>query len=69
MKKAQIYIGGVYAVKVSGNICPVKVTGESIYGGYDGMNLTTNHTVRIKSAARLRFELEKVGEKWRQKTS
>ena len=65
MKKAEIKIGSVYAVKVSNKLSPVKITGVSIYGGWDATNLDTQRAVRVRTAGRLRFEIEKVGEKWK----
>lgn len=54
MKKAEVVIGKTYAVKVSGNVVPVRIDRESQYGGWDGTNLRTRKQVRIKSAQRLR---------------
>ena len=54
MKKNEINIGGVYAAKVSGKVVPVKITGESPYGGWQAVNMQTQRAVRIRSAARLR---------------
>ena len=54
MKKADIEIGKTYVVKVSGILAPVRITGESRYGGWDGVNTKTNRTIRIKSAQRIR---------------
>ena len=54
MKKNQIIIGGVYAAKVSGKVVPIRITGESPYGGWDAVNAQTKRTVRIRTAARLR---------------
>ena len=54
MKKNEITIGGIYAAKVSGKVVPVKITGESPYGGWDAVNTQTRRAVRIRSAARLR---------------
>jgi len=54
MKKNEITIGGVYAAKVSGKVVPVRITGESPYGGWDAVNTQTRRAVRIRSAARLR---------------
>lgn len=67
MKKNEVEIGKVYAVKVSGMICPVRITNESRFGGWDGTNLQTNRDVRIRSAMKLRYELEPNPEtgKWR----
>lgn len=54
MKKAEIQIGSTYIAKVSGVLAKVRITGESPYGGWRGMNLATGREVRIRSAARLR---------------
>ena len=54
MKKNEINIGGVYAAKVSGKVVPVKITGESPYGGWDAVNTQTKRAIRVRSAARLR---------------
>ncbi|MFH1184480.1 MAG: DUF2924 domain-containing protein [Chloroflexota bacterium] len=57
MKKNEIEIGKVYLVKVSDKLANVRITGESPYGGWDGINLATKKTVRIKGAGRLRQEV------------
>ena len=57
MKKADVKIGSVYAVKVSGRVAPVRITNANPHKGWDGLNLTTSRYVRIKTAARLRKEL------------
>lgn len=69
MLKAEVRFGSVYAVKVSGHLAPVKVLGESRYGGWYGINVVTNRDVRIRSAQMLRFEVEKDQStgKWRKK--
>jgi hypothetical protein len=54
VKKADVRIGGTYIVKVSGKLTRVRLTRESPYGGWDGLNLATQREVRIRSAARLR---------------
>jgi len=54
MKKADVKIGATYVVKVSGRMANVKIIGESRFGGWDGINTSTRHSVRIKSAQRLR---------------
>ena len=54
MKKREIEIGTTYIVKVSGVLANVRITGESLYGGWRGTNLATGREVRIRSAARLR---------------
>ena len=54
MKKADIQVGLTYIAKVSGVLAKVRVTGESPYGGWRGINLATGREIRIRSAARLR---------------
>ena len=54
MKKANVEVGKVYEAKVSGKVVQVRLTGESHFGGWDGVNVETNRKVRIKSAQRLR---------------
>lgn len=54
MRKADVRVGGVYAVKVSGNIVPVRLDRESPFGGWDGTNLNTGRSVRVRTAGRLR---------------
>lgn len=63
MKKAQVSVGGVYIVRVSGNLVEVRLTGECPYGGWYGLNLRTNKQVRIKTAARLRRQVVSVRER------
>jgi hypothetical protein len=58
MKKKDVKVGETYAAKVSGKLVKVKITRESVYGGWDGQNLETGHAVRIKTAARLRAVVE-----------
>lgn len=66
MKKREVKIGGVYVAQVSGRRVPVRIDRESPYGGWDGTNLATDRSVRVKSAQRLRFPVER-GEdgRWR----
>ena len=54
MKKNEVKIGQTYRTKVSGKLAEVRITGESRHGGFDGINVATNRTVRIKTARRLR---------------
>jgi hypothetical protein len=72
MKKEEVKLNSVYAVKVSGIIRPVRLDKASPLGGWTGTNLATHREVRIWSAAKLRFELEPTGAlgsdpKWRRK--
>ena len=54
MKKNEVQIGSVYSAKVSGNVVQVRIVEPNPNGGWDGLNLKTNKTVRIKSARKLR---------------
>ena|SRR6266480_4723702 len=62
MLKAEVAIGKVYVVKVSGKLCRVKITREADYlgkmHGWFGENLSTGREVRIRSAAKLRREAD-----------
>ena len=54
MKKNEVVIGGEYRAVVSGSLVSVRVSAESVHGGWVGMNLTTGRQIRIRSAQRLR---------------
>lgn len=54
MRKNEIAIGSVYVAKVSGRLVSVRIDCESPYGGWDATNLSTERSVRIRTAARLR---------------
>jgi hypothetical protein len=58
MKKRDITIGETYLAKVSGKLVPVRITSESVHGGWNAVNTTTGREVRIRSAARLRRPLD-----------
>jgi len=61
MKKADVRIGATYIVKVSGKLTKVRLTRESPYGGWEGVNLATHREVHIRSAARLRYPARQDG--------
>lgn len=56
MKKQDVKLGHVYAVKVSGKVVPVLIKREALTGGWFGVNQKTKREVRIRSAARLRYD-------------
>ena len=58
MKQREVKLGGTYAAKVSDRLVPVRLDRESTYGGWDATNLVTGRSIRIKSAQRLRYEVE-----------
>jgi hypothetical protein len=62
MKKRDVTVGQVYAVKVSGQVQEVRLVAESPYGGWVGRNLRTGREVRIRSAARLRYPVRQQSE-------
>jgi hypothetical protein len=59
VRKKDIKIGHYYAIRHSNerSLTVVQVTGENIYGGYDALKLKTKRTIRIKSAAKMRYEV------------
>jgi len=61
MHKSDVQVGKTYTVKVSGRIVSVRLTAECPLGGWVGVNTETGRKVRIKTAARLRFESWRVG--------
>ena len=64
MKISDIQIGHVYAAKVSGKICRVRVHGANLYGqGWRGVNLETQREITIRGSKRLRYEVKPEGEK------
>jgi hypothetical protein len=60
MRKAEIKIGSTYQVKVSGKLSRVRINGICPFGGWYGTNTSTGRDVRIRTAARLRFEIQKM---------
>ena len=58
MKKKDVQVGGIFMVKVSGQVQPVKLKAESPYGGWVGYNIRTGRDVRIRTAAKLRRRVE-----------
>jgi len=54
MNKNKVEVGRTYLAKIAGAVRPVRIIGESQYGGWDAVNETTGRRVRIKSAQRLR---------------
>jgi len=57
MKKKDVQIGKIYRVKGVVGGC-VKIISESQYGGYNAINPKTNRSIRIKSAAKLRYPVK-----------
>ncbi len=68
MLKKDVEIGAYYAIRHSGEskLSVIRIESESIYGGYNATKLKTGRTIRIKSAAKLRFRVSKNHEtgKW-----
>lgn len=75
MKRAEVVLGKVYLVKVSGKLAPVRITENlgmftpvirlnyapnSRHLGWKGVNTRTGREVRIRSAAKLRQEVLEV---------
>jgi hypothetical protein len=60
VRKNQVKVGSHYAMRHHGerNLTVIRIESESIYGGYNARKLRTNRTIRVKSAAKLRFEVK-----------
>ena len=59
MLKREVHIGGHYVAKVSNRLVTVRITGESRFGGWVGVNTVTGREVHIKTAGRLRKQVVK----------
>jgi hypothetical protein len=61
MLKKEVEIGKHYAIRHHGDskLSVVMIQSVSAYGGYNALKLKTQRTIRIKSAAKLRFEVER----------
>lgn len=59
MKKTEVEIGKQYVAKVSGRLTTVKITGVNRHGGWDAVNVESKKPVRIKSAQRLRYPVDR----------
>ena len=54
MKKAEVHIGGIYVALVAGKITRIRLTEDHPQKGWLAVNLATNRTIRVHTAARLR---------------
>jgi hypothetical protein len=59
MLKKEVRRGAYYAIRHSGEtkLCVIQIGRENPYGGWDATKLKTGRTIRIRSAAKLRFEV------------
>lgn len=57
MKKTEVDLGHTYIAKVSGKPARVKLLEVSPFGGWSATNLDTGRLIRIRTAARLRREV------------
>lgn len=59
MKKSEVKIGEHYAIRHHGahNLSVIRIDSESLYGGWNATKLSTGRTIRIKSAAKLRYKV------------
>lgn len=69
MLKREVEIGKHYAIRhhtdPSHRLSVIRIDGVSQYGGYNATKLKTGRMIRIKSAAKLRFEVRRNAEqKW-----
>jgi hypothetical protein len=61
VKLKEVEVGKTYAAKISERVVPVTIVSTNSYGGWNGRNERTGRSVRIRGAAKLRFELVKDG--------
>ena len=61
MLKKEVKIGDHYAIRHHGEnkLSVIRIDSVSQYGGYNATKLKTNRSIRIKSAAKLRFPVER----------
>mgnify|MGYP001569002681 CR=1 FL=1 len=61
MRQAEVVVGAIYLVRVSGNFVAVRIVCERERAngqrGWIGVNLKTDRTVLFRGAARLRYRL------------
>ena len=59
MLKKDVRLGAHYAIRHHGEskLSVIRLDSESTYGGYNATKMKTQRTIRIKSAAKLRFEV------------
>lgn len=68
MRASEVEIGRTYAVRVSGDVVPVRIVREEEVNGrrrWRGINLRTQREVTIRSPQRLRHEVQLVNGRWR----
>jgi hypothetical protein len=58
MLKKEVRIGGVYRAQVSNRMVDLLIVSECPLGGWYADNLLTHKRIRVKSAQRLRFEVQ-----------
>jgi len=62
ISKKNVKAGDHYIANVSGKKVPIRIIGESRYGGWDAENTKTGRRIRIKTAGRLTHTPEKLRE-------
>ena len=62
MRKHDVTLNQVYAVKVSGRVQPVRLVAENPNGGWVGRNEQTGRAIRIRSAAKLRYPVKQAAD-------
>ena len=53
MKKEDVKIASVYAIKFGNNTCGIRITSQHPHGGWVGVNISTGKSMHITSANRL----------------
>src|SRR5438552_1629462 len=57
MKKVDVSVGKNYLARISGKLTHVRLLRVNPLGGWDGINLRTGRSVRIRTGAKLRKEI------------
>jgi hypothetical protein len=69
MLKKEVKIGGFYAIRhhtdSATRLSVIRIDSESQYGGWNATKLSTGRSIRIKSAAKLRYEVVRSPEDYR----
>lgn len=58
IKKSEVKIGGIYLIRLNQRFVKCRIDSENPRGGWLATNLTTSREIRIRSAAKLRREVE-----------
>jgi hypothetical protein len=64
MRQNEVQVGATYAAKVSGRLVPVTVLQAGAGRAWIARNETTGRILRLRTAARLRFRVDRGSDGW-----